>query len=391
MKTYLFAALAGTAIASVAQAQYAFPVFNPAPSATTSTWRNTNLGAAPAGSYTTFMVMLDWTSVGAGNGWSNEARSTLSSMPANANTLSTPTYPVGNVLYRNNLAAATGSAGTTANVNNIYWTGTLATSYAGGSDMYLNFRQSFGAANPNWSNVRVVLNPIVNAVTNYATAITAPSTFTDLGTLAVGNTNQSHAVAPGAGAWFRFQVSSNVNNAQNNAFDFFTSGAEDTRLHIFRQTPGGLLPIASNDDIAGATNRNGGASFGSSDPNAYGRDTWNTTVAGGAAWFNGRGGDTVSANVPSLTNTAGSGALNAGDVYWAWSGYWSGSGLATTSQTSLQMPNAVTFNTVATHTVNFTSTPLTTIPFALEIRSVPTPGSAMLLGMGGLVALRRRR
>ena len=390
-RSMMIAAAAVAAMAGTAFGQHAFPVFNPAPSAVTNTWRAQNLGAAPAGSYSSYIVMFDWFNIAPGNGWSNEARSTLSSTPANANTLATPTYAdAGNVVYGNNLVAATGSINNISDRSNIFWTGNLANPYAGGSDFYLNFRQSFNSTNMNWENVRVVLAPVINNVVD-RNHIAVPTSFTDLGTQSVGSTNLSVNVAAGTGAWFRFSVDSNVNNAAGNAFDMFTSGAVDTRMHVFREGANGLVPIATTDDIAFPSNPNGAATFGSSDGMSNGRDDYGVTGVPGVFDFDGRGGRDLVANIPTLTNTAGAGSLDVGESYWVWVGFWQATALSAAQANLVMQSDAVTFDIVSKFTESFNDVGTAHEGFTLEIRSLPTPGAFALLGLGGLVATRRRR
>jgi hypothetical protein len=394
-RSIMVAAATLAATAGSAMAQHAFPVFNPAPSAVTNVWSSHNLGAAPAGSYSTYLVMLDWFNIAPGNGWSNEARSTLSSTPANANTLTTPSYAdPANVVYGNNLTAPIGSVASIADRANIYWTGNLANPYAGGTDFHLNFRQSFNSTNMNWENVRVVLDPIINTTTD-RNHFAVPTAFTDLGTQSVGGTNLSVNVPAGAGAWFRFGVDANVNNAAGNAFDMFTSGGVDTRMHVFRESANGLVPIATTDDIGAfggsPTNFNGAASFGSDDADSNGRDTYGVSGVGGPFDFDGRGGRDLPANIPSLTNTPGAGSLDVGESYWVWVGFWSGTALGVSQSNIVSQSGAVTFDITNKFTENFNDVGSQHAGFTLELRSIPTPGAFALLGLGGLVATRRRR
>ncbi|MBX3386980.1 MAG: PEP-CTERM sorting domain-containing protein [Phycisphaeraceae bacterium] len=411
-KLALMAALgAALGAAGVASAQVALPAV-PGPSAgVTTTWSGGyNLGPVPAGSYTSALVITNWDgSTAAANQWSSEARASLHGAALSGTPGTGSLGPSGSgTVHYNAPGAAVGSAGNINAVNNIFWFGNMGTAFNsdGTNDLYLSHRQTFnGVPAVTWSNMRVVLNPTVTNGRTLGTGVTAPGTFSDLGTLAVGNTNLTLPVnntSTGAAgiSWFRFQVNSNVD--ASSAFDIFSSDGPngvnfDTRVSLFRNTGSGLFPVASTDDMNGATNRHGGVTFGSSDPTALGRDMYEPATAPG--FLNGRGGTLTLAAMDGFgyfANTPGAGTLSAGTEYFLAVSHWS-----TTAPTATLVGGGTALNmdelgVTLTGTVNAgigagSATALGTDNVLINFRSIPTPGAMALLGLGGLVAARRRR
>ncbi len=397
--------VAGSAV-SVASAQVALPAV-PGPSAgVTTTWSGGyNLGPVPAGSYSSYLIITNWNgSSPAADQWSSEARASLHGGPLGG----TPGTGAGGPAVSGTIHVATpgsaiGSAGSIAAQNNMFWFGSMGTNFNsdGTNDLYLSHRQTFTGPGPHvsWSNMRVVLNPtITNART--VNGIAAPGTVADLGTLNVGSTDLTLPVnntSTGAGgiSWFRFQVNSNVD--ASSAFDIFTSagsaGSSDTRMTLFRNTGTGLVPVASTDDMTGTLQA--GLTFGSSDPTALGRDTYDSISPG---WFNGRGGTLALANLAGLgyfSGTPGAASLDATNEYFLAVSHFSGTAPTaplTGGGTVLDMDElGVTLTGTVNVALGNPGTAMGTDNVLLNFRSIPTPGAMALLGLGGLMAARRRR
>jgi hypothetical protein len=397
--------VAGSAV-SVASAQVALPAV-PGPSApVTTTWSGGyNLGPVPAGTYSSYLIITNWNgSTSTANQWSSEARASLHGGPLGPTPGTAGTGPAGSgTIHVATPSAAFGSANSFIVQTNMFWFGNMTTAFNsdGTNNLYLSHRQTFLGPGPHvsWSNMRVVLNP---TVTNSRTVngIAAPSTVTDLGTLAVGSTsltlpvNNTSTGAAGI-SWFRFQVSSNVD--PSSAFDIFTTpgsgGTTDPRLTLFRNTGTGLVPVASTDDMTGTLQA--GLTFGSSDPTALGRNTYDSVSPG---WFNGRGGTLSLPNLDGLgyfSGVAGLATLASTNEYFLAVSHFAGSAPSAALVGGGTTLDANELGVTLTGTVNIglgnPTTALGTDNVLLNFRSLPTPGAMTLLGLGGLMAARRRR
>jgi hypothetical protein len=389
------------AITSAVQAQqYNFaPIAGPTPALTTTWSGGYNLGTSTAGNYTSYFVAIDWLgSTALANQWSNEARASLHSGVLGATPGTLTTGPAGSsTIHLAKTVSATGSAGNINPVNNIRWNGNFGTSFVstGANNLYFSHRQSFNATptSATWGNMRVVLNPNIISSTVLGAGLAAPGTFTNLGALTVNQTsldlaaNNTNTGAAGIN-WYRFTVDKNVD--PSNAFDMYTSGALDTRLTLFHNTGSGLFAVESNDDTIGL---NAALTFGSSDPTAHQRD-----YGTGSALFNGRGGNLAIANLAGLgyfANTAGAATLSDTNEYFLALSHFSGTApSATLTTTGFAInPTNVTISSSVNMAMGNPTTALGTGVVSLHFRSLPEPGSAVMLGsllVTGMIFRRRR-
>lgn len=364
-----------------------------------------NLGNAPTGTWTSAFIAIDYTgSSAAADQWSSEARTALHSAawddflnlpgsspngPANAGTV-----------YWAAPGAAANSANSTAARSNLYWSVTNLTNSIvsdGNQAVFLSSRQTWGGggASAAHANIRVVLNP--NIVQTLGNGLALPSTFTDMGTFAVGNTsvdlniNNTQTGADGI-SWVRFQVNQDVD--ADNAFDLFTRpgsvGSTDPRVTLFRNTASGLFAVASTDDMAGTVQA--GLTFGSSDTTGFQRDQYG--APGTAGFFDGRGGTLNLAALNAFgyySGTAGNARLMAGEEYFLAVSHWSGTAPFVTTEGSLE----ITSDEVRLGTLNMglgnPSTALGDGNVVLSFRSVPEPGSLAFVAIAGASVLFRRR
>lgn len=398
------AALVIAAAGGAASAQVALPpVAGPSVPVNTTWVGGYNVGPVPAGSYSSYLIITNWDgSTITANQWSNEARASLHSAPLSGTPGNGAGGPTGSgTIHIATPSGAIGSAGNFDAVNNMFWFGNLANpiNSVGSTDLYLSQRQTFsGVPSVTWSNMRVVLNPTITD-DRTLNGLATPGAVTNLGTLAVGNTNLTIPVtntSTGADgfSWFRFQVGSNVSAAD--AFDLFTSpgatGSVDTRLTLFRNTGTGLVPVASTDDMTGTLQA--GLTFGSSDNTALGRSTYDSVSPG---WFNGRGGTLGLPNLAGFDYFAGvpgAATLSAGTDYFLALSHFAGTTPAASlaGGTVLNMDElGVTLTGTVTIAMGNPTTALGTDQAVLNIRSIPAPGAFAILGLGGLVATRRRR
>jgi len=343
-RSSLLAAAAGLALAGSAMAQFAFPAFNPAPSGVTTTWRTQDLltiATPTAGLYSGFQVQLDWVGGGINDQWSNEARVFFRSI-GGTGTVATPTGP--GTPFSVSAATPSNGANTGNNVSNLTFTGGFSTLYSGGNPLALNFRQSFNGTNANWSNVRVTLTSFV--------APAAPSIDHDFGTLA--NSFPAAISSPSIAldgvnkkvAWFKFNAASALS-----AHDLFTQGSSilggttvgDTIMGLYDSN--GFL-LASNDDYS------------------FPAAQWSRLGIG-----SGSGADPDGPGGLSAFGAGAIASLAAGDYYVGVAGWAPGFSFA----------NAFVVNTANANAGN------------VQLNIIPAPGAAALLGLGGLLAARRRR
>lgn len=387
----------------------------------------------PAGNYSRYLVVTEWgNNSTAGNQWSSEARVFLGLGAANTGGAgSAPTNPVASQRITTSYGTAvnslgTGSSGNT-NANRLQvWTGTMLGTgtgignFAAPTTVFVGAGQTFTTStfpNARWNNVRVIFNynsfsSTTSTVTNpnVPLALAAPTTFTDLGVLgSAGRTSYTWSTSSAAPVvWFRFQLGSSLSSLPGGLLDMDTASVTgqtqgDSKLNLFRVSSSGGLellgPVSQYspssattapgirfaDDDSGPGN-SALLTYGDSNPTApvgttarsYGIAGTDTSVV-----FNGRNGD-----------------LGAG-VYFVSAGYFSGNSVGTTSSTvslgttftditglgdyRLTAVNSTTLTEVYTLPTTF----LTNQTFSLAF--VPTPGAAALLGLGGLLAARRRR
>lgn len=388
----------------------------------------------PAGNYTRYLVVTEWGNTNTvGGQWSNEARVFLGLGAANTGAAgSAPTNPVASQRITTSYAAATNSLGSgssgTAGPRLQVWTGTMLGTgtgignFAAPTTVYVGAGQTFTnvatSANARWNNVRVIFNYNTfstvagTAVTNTVpfAPLAIPSTFTDLGSLgSAGRTSYTWSTSGAAPvAWFRFQLSSSLSSIPGGLLDIDTAAVtnqtqEDSSLTLFRVGSSGglellgpisqyapstlttapLVRFADDDSGPGSSSL---LTYGDSNPaatvgttaRAYGIAGTDTSVV-----FNGRNGD-----------------LAAGVYFVAAAHFLTG---VRTSSSTVSTPGTFTDITgsgdyrlttgasVTTITEGFgvSTTFLANQTFSLAF--VPTPGAAALLGLGGLLAARRRR
>jgi hypothetical protein len=389
----------------------------------------------PAGNYRRYLVVTEWgNSNTVGDQWSSEARVFLGLGAANTGGAgSAPTNPVASQRITTSYAAATSSLGSgsdgNTNTNRFQaWTGTMLGTGTGIGNFAAPTRVFVGAgqlftnpateANARWNNVRVIFNyntfstvagaAVTNTVPFAPLAI--PSTFTDLGTLgSVGRTSYTWSTTTSAPlAWFRFQLGSSLSSIPGGLLDMDTAAVTgqtqgDTALTLFRVGSSGGLELlgpvsqyvrsASTtapgirfaDDDSGPGNSSL-LTFGDSNPAAIVGSTARAYgISGGdsSVVFNGRNGD-----------------LAAGEYFVA-ATYWQTSvgtassttttGGAFTDITGLGDYRLSNGNSVTTITEFFGVSPTALAGQTFSLAFVPTPGAAALLGLGGLLAARRRR
>jgi hypothetical protein len=379
--------------------QYNFaPIAGPTAAANTTWLGGYNLGTSTANTYTTYFIAADYIgSTAAADQWSNEARVSLHGSALGATPGTSSAGPAGSGTIHFASGSATGSAGNINPVANMYWTGTLGSSFVstGANDLYLSHRQTFSATTPvnGLSNIRVVLNPNITSGTVLGTGVAVPSTYTDLGTLVVGATSLDIAASnsnTGAAGfnWYRFQVDSNVNSLSN-VFDMYTQGASDTRLTLFRNVPGqGLFAVASTDDIP-SSGFQAGLTFGSSNTTQDTRPYLFT----GSTFFNGQGGNTTLAALSPFgyfANTAGAATLSAGTEYFVALSQFSGSAPFTTTVSGITIsPTSVNIGSTINMGLGNPTVALGSTTFS--IRSVPEPSALILVALAGIAGYRRRR
>jgi len=283
-----------------AAAQYVFaPVPASGPHQSTDWQGGFNLGTAASGTYTSYFIATDWATT-AGDQWSTEARAALHGGPLGASPGSAFFGPVDSgTNYAATYGPPAGSRSDPTPRTNMHWRGSLDTPFMsdGSTPLYLSTRQTWSNADPlldmaTWSNIRVVLDPVINETT-LTTGAPVPTVATNLGTLAVGSTGLSLSVsntATGAAgiSWYRFTVDSPVDST--NAFDFYTTvGGEPVRsvLSLFADSATGLLPVASDSGMDYFSGSDSGLTFGSTDASQFQRLSYQVPNPG---FFDGRGG-----------------------------------------------------------------------------------------------------
>jgi hypothetical protein len=210
-----------------------------------------------------------------------------------------------------------------------------------------------------WSNLSITVNRVVAPTAN----------VTDLGTIGfdgaqvVGTTSAAAPVQ-----WYRFVVPANATVNSGRWFDITTraSGAAfDTSLALFRGSDGALLS-ADDEDGTGSFSQ---LSYGST----------SVTPFTGASAGN-RGSGAIYAGSTSAGGNHGRDfALDAGEYYLAVGFYTSafnGAGDAIVASEGFGINTNL--GTFGNYTLNLTT-------------NIPTPGALALVGLGGLVAARRRR
>jgi len=334
--------LASSAALGVA---YTFPTF--ADPAVTPTWRGQNLAGAPAGTYTAFEVLVDWTAV-SGNPWSNESRVYFGSTAGGG----TGTNPTGAGTAHTTAARTSVNGQSNGNpLNNLRFAGLFDINYTGGNPLALNFRQTFSGSTSNWQNIRVKIGEASDI-------FTAPTVAEDLGSLHAGETKRTFTYQAGQVQWYKFTLTQDVNSADGefitidtlgSSLSGGTFGANDTEIALFGADS---LVKGNNDDFDGD-----GAG-----PNPLLRES--LLLAGSQA----------ASGFPVATGTGINMGANllAGEYYLALSPYNLNVGAGWTAS------------------VTPSGTPVGNIRFEINT-NVPEPATLSLLALGGLTLLRRRR
>lgn len=220
-KALLLALVAGAAMAAPAMAApYTFTAFN---SVVTSTASFVSLSGAPAGTYNSYSVSVEWSAI-AGDPWSNEAIFAFT----DANSI-----PSSTVFYAD--PGVSPVAANNGNARTLTWSGLLDVNYTGGNPLFFAMLQTFGGSSANWNNISITLDNITAS---------APTTLQDFGAISGFATTKNQLAADGI-HWYSFQH----DGANSLAIDTLGSSLapdNDTEIGLFAAD--GTL-IATNDDI----------------------------------------------------------------------------------------------------------------------------------------------
>lgn len=389
----------------------------------------------PAGNYTRYLVVTEWGNTNTvGGQWSSEARVFLGLGAANTGAAgSAPTNPVASQRITTSYASAVNSLGSgstgTAGPRLQVWTGTMLGTgtgignFAAPTTVYVGAGQTFTnpatSANARWNNVRVIFNYNTfstvagTAVTNTVpfAPLAIPSTFTDLGSLgSAGRTSYTWSTSGAAPvAWFRFQLGSSLSSIPGGLLDIDTAAVTsqtqgDSSLTLFRVgSSGGLELLGPISQYARSTSTTApGIRFADDDsgPGNSSLLTFGDSNPAPTVGSTARAYGLPSTSLDTVVFNGRNGDLAAG-VYFVAAAY-NQTGVGTSSST-VSTPGTFTDITgsgdyrlttgasVTTITEGFgvSTTFLANQTFSLAF--VPTPGAAALLGLGGLIAARRRR
>ncbi|MFN7374641.1 MAG: hypothetical protein ACK54T_11570 [bacterium] len=410
--------------------------FSGSSNAPLGTWAEANnlSTVVPAGNYSRWLVVAEWgnTNTTFRDQRSSHARVFLGLAPANGGVASSaPTNPVASQRITTSFTRATNSeatsSGSTTSNRVIVWTGTMLGTGIGNftapTTVFVGAGQTTTrpatSVNARWNNVRVIFNyntfstvagaAVINPAVPFA-PLAIPSRFTDLGTLgSAGRTSYTWSTSSNAPtAWFRFQLGSGLSGIPGGLLDMDTAAVTgqtqgDTSLTLFRVGSSGGLellgPISQYvrsdsttapgvrfaDDDSGP-GRSSLLTFGDSNQTApVGTTARDYGIAGvdPTVVFNGRNGD-----------------LAAGEYFVAVGSY---DALITeflsvrvtdttfTDITGLGDYRLTTEGSVTTPTEIFSPASEFLSNQSFSLAFVPTPGAAALLGLGGLLAARRRR
>lgn len=332
------AALAGLAVSSSAMADFSFNLGNYLN--VTNTWANVNLttaAAIPTGAYSGIQITYNFDSnpngTSSSHAWSSEGRTWFSTLGANANTNTTPSFPGGNSNYSASVLNVTGGASNATDVNGLQFNFTFGSTfnYTGAQTVIWNYRQAFGNASGqqvDWNNINVTFKSFAPP--------TPPAGAIDLGTLNAGGMLMgSSAYTPSTVQWYKFTIGAAIPAGElftvhtaGNTLTGGSSGPGDTEIGLFDSN--GFL-LGNNDDF-----------------NFSGGDLWSY-----------------------LQTTAG---IPAGTYYLAASAY-----------------NLTVANGFVASASDSLGQGVTAITGNIKVTVTPAPGTAALLGLSGLVAIRRRR
>lgn len=343
----------GTAFgaAGVASADFTFPVFNLGPDVgATNTFTGLDLStiaSIPAGNYIGFNMLVDWTSTGNSatnfdNAWSSEARVHFASA---AGTGTGPTLPGGTTVHRVVTSPSNGLSNAN-NLTDLRFSGAFGVPFDGTTPFFLNYRQvfaGFSTQDITWANIRLTLLEPAPPVPG-----DRQSNALDLGVFGVGDMKMAQGTLASTTnlAWYKFTLNSPVGASEAHSWlEMFTNGSNfDTEMGLYDSLGN---RIANNDD-EGELSRSA-LSFG----------TGSGEQIGGIG-FGDAGGPFIGAGQNGAT-------LAAGDYYVVIGGFDTVFGASNFAVTA----GAATGN--------------------YKLTIVPAPGALALLGLGGLVAARRRR
>lgn len=381
----------------------------------------------PAGNYSRYLVVTEWGNTNTvGNQWSNEARVFLGLGAANTGAASgSPTNPVASQRITSSYGAAVNSLGSgssgTAAPRLQYWSGTMlgtgtgignfaapTTVFVGGGQSFTNAATS---ANARWNNVRVILNHnSVTTSTNTTTlaptgAWNAPASFTDLGTLGEGRLNLTWNTSSSAPqAWFRFVLPTAVNSGFG-LLDIDTQqngtaapSNTDSQITLFRDLGGGALGQDGPGLSAGSDATNTWADDDSGS-GLFSQLSYGSTSTDAPVGTTARSYGLLTGGTNASPYDGRDGSLPAGVYYVMVSHYLNAGALAnvTTVVTGQSFNDlgggnySLTTNQTQQANLSIGSSTTYITNGSLNIAFVPTPGAAALLGLGGLMAARRRR
>lgn len=341
------------------------------------------LGTAMA-PVTRYMVVTDWVPGVNASNWDAEFSITQQPFPA---------APIN--VYRSIGRFRYGPQFADGSPQRLIDVGTFTIAPSAGSHLAFNYQQRFFGATASWNNTRVVLDPIINDNRTRA-GLAVPTSFTNLGTLTVGQTSLNLNTGPAsARVWYRFSVNADVTNVAQNAFDIFTAGTTgfDPRITLFRQTSSGLLPVADTDESHPGS-RNAALSFGSGDATSNGRFTYPASAPSG--FFVGQGGNVAAPTGYEsgyYANTLGAASLRAGETYWLGVQYWGSQITSSLANESVSLGlDGISANFSGNYNLSWTEIPNNPVAnMAISFRSIPSPGVLAIVVVGGVWSSRRRR
>lgn len=349
---------AGVSVSAAAFAgSYSFTAFNPG--AVGNNWMNQDLttlagGSIPVNTWVGYDIEVDWTGGDLGVN-SADLRAVFSATAVSGTTQNFP-FSGGGTKYTNSIPRMPDNGfADNSNSNSVRFRGGFTTNYGGGTPLNLAFRHQFaaGANTPQWNNVRVTLYD------NYDEMLGV----TDLGVLGAGTTTVTDTYTRrDAVRWYKFSVGEDIASNPGKFLSIDTignsltgggQGDSDTQMFIFNPVTGAMIWQNNDFTINGDLHReslfvSGDVSASSfADANGYAYDS------------NG-----LFANQPLYLVVAPSGITEQFGQKFTLNG-----------AIDLATPGT---DLMGSYTINFRT-------------NVPTPGTVGVLGLGGVLAIRRRR
>ncbi len=333
VSSFVLAGLAGLAASSAAMADFTFSLSNQ--SNVTTSWRSINLTTAasiPNDTYTGVRIQYDFDSnpngTSSSHAWSNEGRATLSST-GGSGTGTSPTFGGGNTNWTSGVTIVTGGASNANDVAGIRFNlnFTSPLNFNGSQSIFWNYRQAFGNA----AGQQVDWNNVSVTFISFVPP-TPPAGAINLGTLAPGGMLMAQTpYVSNTVQWYKFTLGTAI------------PAGDQFLAHTFGNTLSG---------------------------GQFGTEDTEIALFNSAGNVLGNNDDTGSFRWSTLSSTAG---LAAGDYYIAASAY----NLAVGPSFSASVVDAVAVGGAVTGDIKLTI--------------IPAPATAGLLGLGGLLAARRRR